>query len=171
MHADGGKARRNHMTPTSAKSAWARMTPEPLRVGPLVLAWDDDNQAGVRLSKAGTLGIYRTSRGLWRYICVLDFDEVQEVYGEARKHIEAACRDAERFLAGTGYLAQYRSRRRMLARECERRADKRAALAEAWSRQADGAPGANPQRCRARSLHHKNLAAKYARWAEALRAP
>lgn len=96
---------------------------EPLRAGPLELKWDDDNQAGARLSKRCTLGVYRTSRGLWRYIAVFDLGEVQEVYGETRATVELAVRDAEGFLSASGYLAQYRSRRRLLAKWCIARAN------------------------------------------------
>ncbi|HEY3494769.1 MAG TPA: hypothetical protein VGK73_08795 [Polyangiaceae bacterium] len=137
---------------------------EPLRVGPLALKWDDDNQANVRLGRHLTLGVYRTSQGLWRYIAVFDFPDVQEVYGQTWLDVRDAVDEAERFLLVSGYLAQYRSRRRLLARECERRA-------EYWRSVALDCADRDANYTKAVLAHAGARAAKYARWAEALRSP
>jgi tRNA isopentenyl-2-thiomethyl-A-37 hydroxylase MiaE len=133
---------------------------EPLRVGPLVLEWredrrDDDNR---RL-----LSGYVLPGTTWA-IC-LDVKAWVVAAGGQKlgvrwSALDNAASDLLAWLTETGYLAQYRSRRRLLA----------TMLAMKAAELHHDAFQAELLGLRDRSDRSSRRAAKYARWAEMLRA-
>lgn len=143
---------------------------EPLRVGPLVLRWTQLNPHGLKPRYGYTgmcagglrLTIKQGQVGFWA--C-----EGHQIGCIAAGSLGKVIDDSEEWLRAHGYLAQYRSRRRLLARECERRA--RELRTSGWDlhESADAYGESAKLACLGAGDVLLHRAAKYTRWANQLK--